>query len=72
MIKIVVKSVFCSLLVLTIFLGGCQSLSRNNDQQVRKYSRVSDLNRRMLAEDLDKILLLDRPSRLTEWHVIAD
>ena len=72
MIKILAKSVFCILLILTICLGGCQSLSRDKQQQIRKYSRISDLNRRMLVEDLDKIILLDRPSRLSEWHVIVD
>ena len=72
MLKFFTATLFCAFLVLTTFLGGCQTLNRNNEQQIRKYSRISDLNRRMMADDFDKIMLLDRPSRLSEWHMIAD
>jgi len=60
------------LLAIGGFLGGCQTLTRDSDQQIRKYSRVADVNRRLLAEDVDTLLLLDEPSTLTEWHVLTD
>jgi len=60
------------LLAIGGFLGGCQTLTRDSDQQIRKYSRVADVNRRLLAEDVDTLLLLDEPSTLTEWHVRTD
>lgn len=72
MSKVVFSTIFCGLLALLVFAGGCKTLSRDGELQIRKYSRLSDLNRRMLAEDVDKYLLLDRPSRLTELHVIAN
>ncbi len=53
-------------------LGGCQSMTRDSDQQIRKYSRVADVNRRLLTEDMDVILLLDKPSTLTNWHIRTD
>ena len=51
------------------FLGGCQTMTRDSEQQIHKYSRVSELNRRMFAEDVDTFLLLDEPSALTSWHI---
>ena len=72
MTKFILTVLFSSLLALSVTLTGCQTLSKSKEQQIRKYSRISELNRRMLAEDVDKYLLLDRPSRLTQWHVIAD
>jgi len=44
----------------------------DKEQQVRKYSRISDMNRRMLADDIDAVFLLDKPSQLTRWHVRND
>jgi hypothetical protein len=57
------------LLCFGMFLTGCQTMTSDKDQQIRKYSRISDINRRMLAEDIDVFLLLDRPSRLSKLHV---
>ena len=48
---------------------GCETMTNGPEQQITKYSRISELNRRMLAEDVDAILLLDRPSILTPWYV---
>ena len=50
-------------------LGGCQSMTRNKEQQARKHDRVTDINMRLLAEDFDAIMLLDKPSALSKWHV---
>lgn len=60
------------LLSIAILLGGCQTLARDEQQQIRKYSRISDINRRMFAEDVDAYLLLDKPSSLTQWVVHRD
>ena len=56
----------------SVFLGGCQSLSRSKEQQIQKYSRISELNRRMLGDDIDAYLMMDRPSRLSRMHIMAD
>ena len=52
--------------------GGCQSTTHSKEQQIRKYSRVSGLQSMMLADDIERMLLLDRPSRLSQWHVVAE
>jgi hypothetical protein len=70
MLRNTIIVITCSLLLGLI--AGCQTLSRDKPQQIRKYSRISELNRRMAAEDVDKWLLLDRPSGLSQWHVPAD
>lgn len=67
------RAIVLSLLISAgVFLTGCQTMARDEEQQVRKYSRISDVNRRLLAEDVDAIFLLDRPSRLTHWHFYVD
>ncbi len=50
-------------------LTGCETMTRTKEQQIRKYSRMSDINRRLLAEDIDAIFLLDRSTQLTRWHM---
>jgi len=55
--------------VLAACLGGCQTLTRDSDQQIKKYGRIADMNRRLLAEDMDSLLLLDQPSSLTRYHI---
>jgi len=57
------------LLGLGVLLGGCETLTRDVDQQYRHHSRLEDLHERLLAEDVDSVLLLDRPSRLTHWNI---
>ena len=65
------RKIMITALILTLgfALSGCQTMTRDSEQQVQKYSRMSDLNRRMLAEDIDAILLLDQHSNLSWWHV---
>lgn len=61
------------LLLLVLFVGslfaGCQSVTRDDQQNIRRYSRIADLNRRMLTDDMDALLLLDRPSMLSDWYI---
>ena len=42
---------------------------KQKEQQMQKYSRMHDINRRLLAEDMDSILLMDGPSSLRPWHI---
>ena len=63
------KMVVTGLLGLGLLLGGCATLTRDEDQQSRRYSRLADLHKRLLAEDIDSFFLLDKPSSLTHWHI---
>ncbi|MBN1766394.1 MAG: hypothetical protein JW860_14140 [Sedimentisphaerales bacterium] len=61
---------FISLCLCLVFvLVGCQTLSGDKEMQMRRFSRVSDLNRRMMAEDMEAVLLLDKPSSLSRWQI---
>lgn len=67
------RAVMIGLLIgIGVFVCGCQTTTRDEEQQIRKYSRISDINRRLFNEDVDTILLLDQPSHLTRWHFYAD
>ena len=67
---------FLFVTVLTVLagfvLGGCESMVYTDDQQKRRVSRITDINRRLLAEDVEALLLLEQPSSLTQWHVPFD
>lgn len=65
MLKIVTLSL---LLCLMFLLGGCQTMVTDEKQQIRKYSRIAELNRRMFAEDIDAYLGLKRSSDLNHWY----
>ena len=63
------KLMVTGLLGLGLMLGGCATLTRDEDQQRRRYSRLTDLHKRLLAEDIDSVFLLDQPSSLTHWYI---
>ena len=69
MIRRIAAAVVIVVVGICLFLTGCQTLSTDKEQQIRKYSRTADINRRLITEDLDSFWLLDRPSNLTQWHV---
>ncbi len=69
MAKIIKRMIVCLVLSVVVLVGGCQTMVNDKQQEIRRYSRISELNRRMMNEDLDAIFLLDRPSSLTPWHV---
>ncbi len=50
-------------------LTGCQTMTRTKEQQIRKYSRMSDINRRLFVEDIDAILMMDKSTQLSRWHL---
>ena len=60
------------LVVVGVFLAGCQTMTHDKEQQIRKYSRIADVNRRLFNEDIHTIFLLDKPSSLTSWHAYVD
>jgi len=55
-------------LVLICLVAGC-TLSETAEQRNRRISQSMELQARMMVYDIDAILLLDRSSRLTPWHV---
>ena len=60
------------LIVVGVFVSGCQTMTQDEEQQIRRYSRIADVNRRLFAEDMNTIFLLNEPSHLTDWHFYVD
>ena len=48
-------------------LVGCSTSATQKEMRYRKYSHIAEMNRRAMADDVDKLLLLDRASMLSEW-----
>jgi len=69
MLKTVMKMGLVALFCLALFTGGCDSISSNKEQRIRRYSHIADVNRRLLTEDIEMTLLLDRPTTLSRWHI---
>jgi hypothetical protein len=70
-------SVFVSKLVLAIFLCvlvflpcGCgQQLGETEAEGSRRHKRVLRIQSQEMREDIDRVLLLDRPSKLTDKRI---
>ena len=60
------------LIVMGVFVSGCQTMAQDEEQQIRRYSRIADINRRLFSEDINTIFFLDEPSYLTDWHFYVD
>jgi hypothetical protein len=45
------------------------SLAHQREQRRNMYARTLDTNKRQIWDDLDRILLMNRPSRLSEYPV---
>ncbi len=61
-----------TLCALVFLSSGCAFFSQpgeTTDEGHRRHLGVLNTNRQMMMEDIDKVLLLDRPSRLTENRI---
>jgi hypothetical protein len=71
--KTIVSIALSGVFGLTVLLAGCQNYSHihscNKEEKIRRFSRIAELNSRMLVSDLDTYLLLDKPSSLSHWHM---
>ena len=60
---IVITAVLCVIGL----LAGC-TMSETAEEHNRRLRQQTAMQMRMMVEDLDAVLLLDRTSSLTEWH----
>ena len=61
------KGIFIAIIVCVIgMLAGC-TMSETSDQHAQRLHQQNELQMRMLVEDLDAVLLLDRTSSLSDW-----
>lgn len=52
-------------------ITGCESTTHSGEQQMKKYGRITEVNRKLLVDDFDKFFMLERNSRLGMWHTIV-
>jgi hypothetical protein len=53
------------------FLAGC-TVTETAAEHDRRIRRQTDLQWRMMMDDIDAVLLLDRSSKLSEWYTHQD
>ena len=60
-----------ALLCLVVLFAGCswQQPGETVAESHRRHQRVMRLNSQMMMSDVDRILQLDQPSKLTEMHL---
>lgn len=57
------------LCALVFYLSGCSQPGETTAEGHRKHLRTLSLNRQEMEQDIDRFLLLDRPSRLTDKRI---
>ena len=63
---------FVALLVLVFMPFGCSSFSQPGETAAeghRRHQRVARINQQEMMADIDAVLLLDEPSRLTDKRI---
>ncbi len=63
-----VRLFVCFSLLLTTFQAGCATMTMDEKEHARSQRFSTDADPKMMAEDVDTLMMLDRPSRLTKWH----
>lgn len=63
------KTLLALIAVSCCFAGfGC-GVARSYKDREHVWSQTTDRDLRMLVDDIDSFLMMDRPSRLTKWQV---
>jgi hypothetical protein len=65
--KVLLVIVLCALVFLPCGCG--RQLGETSAEASRRHDRVLRINHQEMMEDIDRVLLLDRPSRLTDKRV---
>ena len=60
----------CIVLILLVgsFLSGCAGLVDTKADRKRRIRHITDLQMRMLVDDVDYFLLIDQSSSLSKYH----
>ena len=62
----------CFLCALVFWLSGCGSYGQLGETEAeghRRHERIARINQQELLQDIDKALLADKPSRLTDRRI---
>jgi len=67
--KVILGIILCALVFLLYGCGSYAHLGETKAEARRRHLRTARINRQELAEDIDKMLLLDKPSKLTDKRI---
>ena len=59
----------CVLALFTVALAGCGTLAETSDEVGIRHTLINKTNMKQMQDDLDSVLMMKQPSRLTEMHV---
>ncbi len=69
MCKVILVVVLCALFLVPLGCRSYDQLGETAAQGHRRHKRTLRINRQEMMEDLDAIMLLDKPSRLTDKRI---
>ena len=67
--KVILAAIFCVLAFLPLGCGSFEQLGETTAECSRRHERVLRINQSELMSDIDKALLFDQPSKLTDKRI---
>ena len=69
-VYLVILGIFlCTLVFLSYGCGSYAQLGETEAEGRRRHLRNARINRQQLMEDIDKVMLMDKPSKLTDKRI---
>jgi hypothetical protein len=67
--KVILAAIFCVLAFLPLGCGSSEQLGETTAEGSRRHERVLRVNQSELMSDIDRALLFDQPSKLTDKRI---
>jgi hypothetical protein len=67
--RVILGIILCALVFLPYGCGSFAHLGETEAEARRRHLRTARINQQELVEDIDKALLLDKPSKLTDKRI---
>jgi len=69
MCKVILVVVLCVLFLVPLGCRSYEQLGETAAEGRRRHERIARINRQEMMEDLDMLMLLDKPSKLTDKRI---
>ena len=67
--KVILVVVLCVLFLVPLGCKSYEQLGETTAEGRRRHERIARINRQEMMEDLDMLMLLDKPSKLTDKRI---
>jgi len=71
LLKVILSIILCVFVFLPLSCGSWEQLGETSAEGHRRHRRVLRINHQEMMADVDKALLLDKPSKLTDKRIIT-